>query len=105
MYQVEQQTIREYVKEHKGWSLAAFGEGKHTEGLLRHIEKECIEVRKVPSDLFEWIDIVILAIDGAWREGYTPEQIASALMEKQNINKAREWPKMVADQPTEHIRE
>lgn len=105
LYQIEQMTIREYVMEHKIWSHETFGEGNHTEGLLQHIEKEVKEIRKLPSDLLEWMDIIILAFDGAWREGYTPEQIVSALIEKQNINKQREWPKITdPSQPTEHFR-
>ena len=105
LYQVKMMTIKEYIQEHQEWSLKTFGEGNHTEGLLKHIEKEVEEVRRFPHNLLEWMDIIILAFDGAGREGYTPEQIASALIEKQNINRGREWPKITdASQPTEHVR-
>jgi hypothetical protein len=94
----------QYVHKHIGWSLSTFGEGERAEGLCRHIEKELNEIRAKPSDLMEWIDVIILALDGAWRSGHTPEQIAAALIAKQRINFNRQW-KRADDAPTEHVRE
>jgi hypothetical protein len=99
-------TIDSYITNHKAWSVAAFGEGDRTAGLLKHIAKELEEVAKEPTDVMEWVDIIILAIDGAWRAtGLDPAEIAAALQQKQAINKARRWPVPVDGQPTEHIRE
>lgn len=96
--------IAEYVRRQMEWSRVVFGPGRRTEGVLKHIEKEVQEVRRSPTDL-EWIDIVILALDGAWRAGYTPEQIADALAYKQAKNMRREWPSPVSeDEPVEHVR-
>jgi len=50
--------------------------------------------------------VVILALDGAWRAGYTPEEIVAELERKQAVNFAREWPPakdVDPDQPSEHI--
>lgn len=36
--------------------------------------------------------MVLLALDGAWRAGHTPEEIAQAIADKQARNEARQWP-------------
>jgi hypothetical protein len=61
-----------------------------------------------PKDLEEWIDIIILGMDSAWRAGYSPEQIAAALIRKQAKNERQEWldPKTIqAGMPIEHVRQ
>jgi hypothetical protein len=97
--------LREYIQRHKDWSLQTFGEGKKTDGLIAHITKELDEIKNNPTDVMEWIDVIILAMDGAWRAGYTPLQIVNALNEKQAINFGRKWSPIVEGQPTEHVRE
>ena len=95
-----------YVRLHREWSAAAFGDGEKVEGLCKHIASELDEIREDPADLEEWIDVIILAIDGAWRQGYTDAQIASALVDKQLKNRARQWPPIGSvpdDQPIEHV--
>lgn len=83
-----------------------FGRGARTEGILKHIESEIVEVRSKPHDLMEWVDIVILALDGAWRSGYTPGEIVEALEKKQAINIRRDWPMPTSeDEPAMHIKE
>ena len=82
-----------------------FGEGQRTVGITKHIRKELDEILENPTDLMEWIDVIILALDGAWRAGYTPRQIVEALDQKQQINFAREWPpNSDPNEPTEHKR-
>lgn len=96
--------LNQYILTQIEWSAAVFGEGEHTEGLLKHIEKELNEVRDSPTDIMEWIDIIILALDGAWRAGFSPEDIVDALIEKQVINAHRKWPTTSnPDEPIEHI--
>lgn len=106
--QVETETLLQYIHRHKKWSKKTFGYdglGDRVEGVLKHIEKEINEVRNDPNDLMEAIDILILGFDLAWRMGYTPNEIVSALIEKQNINRERKWPVNVdKDKPTEHIK-
>jgi hypothetical protein len=94
-----------YLKKQIKWSRDVFGDGKRTEGILKHIEKESIEVREAPLDVEEWVDIVILALDGAWRAGYTPEQIAETMCLKQLKNFCREWNVPESeDEPVMHIK-
>lgn len=81
---------------------------KKLQGIVAHIRKELGEIEQDPRDLIEWIDVVILAFDGAWRAGYTPDQIIEALVFKQNRNESRVWPdwrKHDPATPIEHIRE
>lgn len=84
--------LTEHLARQAAWSLQTFGPGARTFGLLSHIRSELDEISAQPDDLYEWIDVVILAFDGAWRAGYTPEQIAEALAAKQAKNETRTWP-------------
>lgn len=95
----------EYIHKQMSWSLNTFGKGNRVLGITKHIEKEIDEVRSNPKDLSEWADIAILALDGAWRAGYSPEEIAAELERKQGVNFQRKWPKGRDDEPIEHIRE
>lgn len=81
-----------HLERQKAFSLKTFGPGQRTDGVLDHIRKELKEIEENPSDVVEWIDVVLLALDGAWRAGFTPEQIASALEAKQQKNENRNWP-------------
>ncbi len=96
-----------WLNKNISWSFDTFGPGTRTEGVLRHIEEEIEEVRKDPTDTSEWIDIVILALDGAWRAGATAEDICRVLEEKQAKNMARAWPdwrNFKPDEPINHLR-
>ncbi len=55
----------------------------------------------------EWIDVVTLALDGAWRAGFSPEQIISQLNATLTRNEKRKWPDwrtMPTDKAIEHVR-
>lgn len=99
-----------HIHNQREHSLKTFGPldgGQKVQGILKHIEKEVNEIRKDPTDLEEYIDVMILAMDAAYRSGFTPEQIAEMLMKKQLKNERREWPdyrKVDLSQPLEHIR-
>lgn len=84
--------LEEYLAKHIAWSTETFGPGVRNESVVDHIREELEEVLATPDDVFEWVDIIILALDGAWRNGCTPVEIASALRIKQGINMARKWP-------------
>lgn len=92
------------------WSARTFGPGDRRLGVTAHIAKELDEIREAetPEDvLAEFVDVVILALDGAWRSGATPEQIIAAIRLKQERNEDREWPDWRTaspDQPIEHVR-
>lgn len=96
-----------YIEDQIRFSVVAFGPGTRLDGVLAHMRKELDEVREQPQDLIEWADLIILAIDGAWRQGITPDALVGALMVKQAINRRRAWPDWrTADPsgPIEHVR-
>ncbi len=87
------------------FSHATFGPGPRTEGVLDHIDKEMTEVRLANGSSDEWVDVVILAMDGLTRqlaycgpdgERRDPQQVARIACEmivgKQTRNEARTWP-------------
>src|SRR5690606_21013427 len=95
-----------HLDRQRAFSERTFGHGVRTQGVLDHIRKELAEIEAAPHDLTEWIDVVLLAFDGAWRAGYTPQQIADALATKQAKNEARDWPDwrtQPADRAITHI--
>jgi hypothetical protein len=97
-----------HLHRQREFSVRTFGPGMRTAGVLDHIAKEMLEIQDEPADLSEWIDIVLLALDGAWRAGHSPEDIAAALAAKQNRNEARQWPDWRTADPNkaiEHRRE
>lgn len=81
-----------HIHRARAFSEKTFGPGSRSHGVVEHIRKELCEIEAKPDDLEEWIDVMILAIDGAWRAGYEPEEIVAALAAKQTKNEARKWP-------------
>lgn len=100
-------TIAAFVKEQREFSENTFGPGYRTEGVTAHIASELDEIRRAPTDLMEWIDVVILALDGAWRAGHSPEAIEAALFDKLDTNKNRNWPdwRTAGDGAISHIKD
>lgn len=97
--------LTKYLERQKEWSIRTFGNGKRTLGIIRHIEKELKEVEVKPNDLTEWIDVIILALDGYWRHGGNTEIIMNILQAKQDKNFTRVYPfPKSEDEPSEHIR-
>lgn len=89
------------------FSKKAFGPFDRTPGIVAHIRKELDEVAASPGDVTEWMDIVLLGLDGAWRAGYSEEEITEALAAKLAKNEARQWPDwrdIPPDQPIEHVK-
>lgn len=81
-----------HLHRQRAFSQRTFGPGARTAGVLDHIRKEITEIEAYPGDLSEWVDVVLLALDGAWRHGHSPEQIAQAIADKQARNEQRQWP-------------
>lgn len=97
-----------HLQRQKEWSSTTFGPGPRHEGIIDHIQKELEEIRSEPNDVSEWVDVVILALDGAWRAGHSAEEIAAALEAKQVKNEGRLWPDWQTadpDKAIEHIRD
>ena len=99
--------FKKHLERQSDWSEKIFGPGDRTKGVIDHIRKELIEVEAKPNDLSEWMDIVILALDGAWRQGASPDDIINALVAKQTKNENREWPDwrtQPLDKAVEHVK-
>ena len=94
-----------FVERHRRWSYETFGTGRQTNGLTRHIEKELDEIRANPDDLSEWVDVMMLALDGYLRHGGTPEGVLRDMNTKQEKNFQRQWLATGDDSdPVEHDR-
>lgn len=98
------------------FSQKAFGPGLRTGGILDHIAKELKEVEEKPHDLSEWIDVAMLALDGAWRhairDGVSDQEIAQQVVDtlqaKLAKNENRDWPDwrlLGEDKAIEHKRD
>lgn len=87
------------------FSRATFGPGPRTMGIVDHIGKELGEIEGATNTTDrqkEWTDIVILGIDGLWREvtQANPHQshdwiarlVVQRITDKQNENEVRTWP-------------
>lgn len=95
-------SIEELLYRQIPFSIKAFGEGERLEGILNHIREELNEIAVDPS-LDEWADVILLALDGAWRQGYTPQAIAIAIETKQRENINRNWDEIgPPNQPIHH---
>ncbi|WP_321875323.1 dATP/dGTP pyrophosphohydrolase domain-containing protein [Burkholderia cenocepacia] len=97
-----------FLRRQRAFSERTFGPGRLTARVCDHIRKELSEVEATPDDLREWVDVILLGLDGAWRTGATPEQITAALSAKLTTNERRTWPDWRAcdsDRAIEHIAE
>ncbi|WP_233154808.1 dATP/dGTP pyrophosphohydrolase domain-containing protein [Candidimonas nitroreducens] len=82
----------DHLQRQREWSERTFGPGARAAGVVDHIRKELREIEADPGDLREWVDVIILALDGAWRSGASPEQIIETIVAKQSKNEGRAWP-------------
>lgn len=89
------------------WAGSVFGDEVDVSGVIKHLEEEVQEAADDPDEIYEWCDIIFLAVDGARRRGFTPEEIGQALEEKLQINIDRQWPSPAdrfLGQPIKHIK-
>lgn len=78
-----------------------------TKGITNHIRKELQEIEDCPDDLEEWVDVIILGLNEAWRAGYSFDEIITMIEIKQAKNEARQWPdyrNYKQDEEIEHIK-
>lgn len=109
------------------FSRATFGPGERTNGVIDHIRKELAEIaaEETPGGRAkEWVDIVILALDGLWRSTQAAfetngslnakdaDEIAItcvvSILNKHRVNERREWPdwrSVGQDKAIEHKRD
>lgn len=97
----------DHLERQRSWSLDTFGPSDRLAGVLEHIRKELEEIEARPDDVSEWADVIILALDGAWRQGHEPQVILDAIAAKQARNESRTWPDWRTASPDhaiEHVR-
>lgn len=92
-----------HLHRQRAFSEKAFGPGSRLKGVLDHIRRELAEVEAAPNDPSEWADLILLALDGAWRSGLDPEQVAAAIEAKQTKNEGRTWPDWRTQDPEKAI--
>ena len=104
--------LEDYIRRQKAFSKVTYGPGQRVKGVAQHIMKELVEVHQAIKDgedpMPEWVDIAILAIDGAWRSGSSPARIAGQFERKLSINMKRKWPdwrKVGEGKAIEHIKD
>lgn len=97
--------LTEFIQEQRRWALATFGPGLKTTSICNHIRNELLEIEAKPRDLMEWVDVIILGLEGAWRTGATEEEIVAALWSKLGAIQQRTY-LLPADEdaPMEHDR-
>lgn len=110
--------LQQHLIRQMAFSHATFGPGERTNGVIDHIRKELVEVEEANGEASEWVDVVILALDGLTRrlafcgEGRAdPSDVAriacNMIVGKQTRNEARNWPDwrgQSTDKAIEHVR-
>jgi hypothetical protein len=95
--------LKDHLVRQMVWSKANFGPGARTDGVLDDIKKEIEEVRASNGSSVEWVDLVILSLDGLTRQlwassnyGKPADDIAQTavnmIVGKQSRNELRNWP-------------
>lgn len=112
--------LEEHLKRQIAFSRATFGPGERRKGCCDHIRKE-IDNEILPETVDEreaskeWVDVVILALDGLTRAliacGYSWETVphiaCRMIQQKQARNEQRDWPDWRTADPEkaiEHVR-
>lgn len=110
--------LEDFFSRSIAFSRATWGPGQRRAGVIAHIRKELEEIENNPDDgdpAKEWIDVIVLAADGLWRElnhqgipwFQIPLVMAGMWKQKQSKNEQREWPnwrEFSEDQAIEHKR-
>jgi hypothetical protein len=110
--------LEQHLLRQMAFSRATFGPGERRAGVCDHIRKELVEVEaeQTPREAsIEWVDVVILALDGLTRSllaaGRKPMHAATEacamIVQKQERNELRDWPdwrSQPLDQAIEHVR-
>lgn len=111
--------LKQHLLRQMAFSHATYGPGERRKGVIDHIKKELEEVEAGNGDAAEWVDVVILALDGLTRrlafmtgERADPERVSeiacNMIKGKQSRIEARKYPDWRTADPTkaiEHVRE
>ena len=99
--------LLDLLREQFVFSTSTFGPGERRAGVIDHLRKELVEVEEADEPLTEWVDVIILGMDGALRSCGDPQKVQAAILAKIEKNQLREWPDwrtMPSDKAIEHIR-
>ena len=113
--------LKKHLIRQMAFSKATYGPGTRTNGVLDHIKKEVEEVRESGGSADEWVDLVILSLDGLTRQlsfcNHQSQRVETSaniaqvacnmIVGKQDRNENRTWPDwrtMNADKAIEHDR-
>lgn len=113
--------LRQHLIRQMAFSKATYGPGTRTNGVLDHLSKEIEEVRESSGSADEWVDLVILSLDGLTRQlsfcnegdkrtkpsADIADMACRMIVGKQDRNENRNWPDwrtMSADKAIEHVR-
>lgn len=98
--------LHDLASDQSQWSQATFGADsvRGPMGALKHLEREAKEAQADPTNIEEYADCFLLILDAARRAGIKPIELMKAAQAKMEINKARQWPKPVDDEPVEHVK-
>ncbi len=100
-------TCARAIRDHCAFTIDTFGPGERLAGTLAHLREELAEVEAAPHDLEEWVDLILLAINGATRHGHGPDAIMEGIADKVAKNMRRTWPdwRSVSEgAPIKHVR-
>ena len=98
------------VTDQAEWSQETFGSDSQRGpiGALKHLSKESLEaVEAVGTENLksELADCFLLILDASRRAGMKPFELVKAAQAKMKINRSRQWPKPIDDEPVEHVKE
>lgn len=102
-------SFRQWFVSFAQWSCETFGPSEHRgpKGPAEHLLKEAKELQQDPTDLEEIADIIFLAADCVWRNGYSLNDLIWMLHRKLKKNRERDWPDWRTadpDKAIEHVR-
>jgi hypothetical protein len=111
--------LKQHLLRQMAWSHANFGPGERTQGVIDHIKKELVEIEQADGAADEWVDVVILALDGLTRRlafvgggsradpDHVAQTVCNMIVGKQTRNEGREWPDWRTapkDKAIEHVK-
>ena len=82
--------LEQHLKRQMAFSKATFGPGDRKKGVIDHIRQELDEV-SVEGDPREWVDLVLLSLDGLWRSLAYKDGRRYGENFRQNALYANEW--------------
>lgn len=107
--------LKQHLIRQMAFSHATFGHGPRTAGVIDHIRKELDEVAESGGSPEEWVDVVILALDGLTRSvifdsdtprgdpDYAASLCTRLISAKQAKNESRVWPDWRTADPNKAI--